>query len=159
MAEFREGEKAPAFSLKDKDKNSVKLSSIDAQYTVVYFYPKDDTPGCTIEAKDFSAYLKQFKKLDTEVIGISGGDESSKEKFCNKHKLTVTLVSDPDFKVSTKYNAYGDKTFMGKKGKGIFRKTFILDKDKKVMKIYDKVKAEGHAEEVIEYIKSLLKDK
>jgi thioredoxin-dependent peroxiredoxin len=155
MAKLKEGGKAPSFSLQDKDGEVRKLGEGNFDYTVVYFYPKDNTPGCTIEAQEFSKQIKKFEKAGAAVIGISGGDEKSKIKFCTKHKLKVTLLSDPDFKVASKYGAYGPKTFMGKKFKGINRMTFVLNRHKKVLKIYDKVKAAGHAEEVLNFIKEL----
>ena len=150
-----EGKKAPAFTLEDKDGEKVRLNGIESDYTIVYFYPKDNTPGCTTEAKEFSKDLGKFKKIGAEIIGISGGDNSTKEKFCGKHKLKVTLLSDPDFKVSDKYGVFGEKQFMGKKFKGIHRATFVLDKNKKVLKCYPKVKAAGHSKEVLDYLKSL----
>ena len=117
--------------------------------------PKDNTPGCTIESKGFNSFLDEFKKLGVTVIGISGGDDNSKKKFCKKYDLNVILLSDPDFSVCKNYKAYGEKHFMGKKYNGIFRVTYILDKDKKIIKIYEKVKSVGHAEEVLNFIKSL----
>ncbi|MBP9838674.1 MAG: peroxiredoxin [Proteobacteria bacterium] len=146
---------APDFKLKDKDSKSVSLKSIKSKFVVIYFYPKDDTPGCTTEAKEFSDLLKNFKKLDAEIIGISGGDDKTKEKFCKKHKLKITLLSDSDFKVAKAYKSYGPKTFMGKKFTGILRNTFILDEKKKIIKTYEEVKALGHATEVLTEIKNL----
>ena len=150
---LKEGEKAPDFSLKDKDSNLIKLSLIKAEYIVIYFYPKDNTSGCTTEGKEFTQDLEKFKKLNAEVIGISGGDKESKKKFCEKHNLKVRLLSDPDFKISDKYSAYGEKIFLGRKFMGIKRTTFILDKNKKIIKIYEDVKANGHSQEVLEFIK------
>jgi len=149
------GKTAPDFSLKDKDSNTISLNEIDSEHTIIYFYPKDNTPGCTIEANDFTSHQKDFNKLNTKIIGISGGDEKSKEKFCMTHNIKITLLSDPDFKTSTKYGVYGEKSFMGRKFMGIKRFTFILDKNKKIIKIYPNVKAKDHAEEVLEFIKNL----
>lgn len=154
MKQLREGLKAPVFTLKDKDDNTVSLSEIEADYTVVYFYPKDNTPGCTIEAQEFSKSLPEFKKLNAEVIGISGGDNKSKEKFCTKYKLRLPLVTDSDFKIAEKYNSFGEKKFMGKTYNGIHRKTFILDSERRILKIYDKVKPLGHSKEVLDFINS-----
>lgn len=148
-----ERKKAPHFSLKNKEAKEVALKDINADFTVLFFYPKDNTPGCTIEAKEFSSNIDKFKKLKTEVIGISGGDEKSKQKFCDKHDLEVTLLSDPDFKVSTKYGVYGQKKFMGKEYLGISRTTFILDKNKDIIKVYEKVKPLGHAKEILDFLK------
>ena len=152
---LKEGQKAPDFSLKDKDSQIVKLSEIDSNYVVIYFYPKDDTPGCSIEGMEFTSTLDYFDKIDTKVIGISGGNEKSKEKFCDKYGLRVTLLSDSNFEVSSKYRVYGEKNFMGKKYMGIIRTTFILDKNKKIIKIYNKVKAIGHAKKVLRFIEEL----
>ena len=148
------GKTAPDFKLKDKSGKPVSLNGLKSDFTVLYFYPKDDTPGCTIEAQEFNSSLKSFQKLGAEIIGISGGDEKSKAKFCSKYKLNLTLLSDPDFKVSKAFKAYGPKTFMGKKFNGIFRKTFILDKGKKVIKVFEKVEPKIHADEVAEFIAS-----
>lgn len=149
------GDKAPSFSLKDKDGKIVSLDEIIQDYVVVYFYPKDNTPGCTTEAIEFSADLKEFAKLSTKIIGISGGDEESKQKFCSENSLTISLISDPDFKVSTAYQSFGPKKFMGRVFKGIQRKTYILDQKRNLIKCFDNVKAAGHSKEVLEYISSL----
>jgi peroxiredoxin Q/BCP len=147
------GKKAPAFNLSDKDNNKVALKDITTDYTVVYFYPKDNTPGCTIEAHEFSKLNNEFKKANTTIIGISGGDEKTKKKFCEKNKLTITLLSDTDNKVGEKYGVFGEKKFMGRTYQGYNRITFILDKNKKVIQRYDKVKPLIHAKEVLEFIK------
>lgn len=147
------GDKAPEFSLKDKDSKFHSLKEINSNFIVLYFYPKDSTPGCTIEAQQFNKDLSNFKKLNTTIIGISGGDEKSKTKFCEKHNLKLLLLSDPDFKISKEYNVYGEKSFMGKRFLGIFRTTFILDKNHKIIKIYDKVNPQAHSEEVLSFIK------
>lgn len=147
--------KAYDFSLKDKDGLIHTLSDIQTKYTVLFFYPKDSTPGCTVEAKLFSDALSQFKKLGVTVLGISGGDEKSKTKFCEKHELKVTLLSDPDFLVSQTFECFGEKSFMGKSYKGIFRKTYILDNKKTVLRKYEKVKPFSHVKELIEDIKEM----
>ncbi len=154
-----EGKKAPAFKLSDKDGTSHKLSDIKSNFVVLFFYPKDSTPGCTIEARGFSKELKKFEKLGAQIVGISGGDEKSKAKFCEKQKLTTLMLSDTDFKVSEKYGVFGPKTFMGKKFNGITRTTFVLDKNKKIIKLYDKVTPASHPKEVLDFLKSLKKSK
>ena len=146
--------KAPEFLLKDKNSKAVNLKEISSKFTIVYFYPKDDTLGCTIEAKQFSNLIHEFKKLNVKIIGISGGDEKSKKSFCDKYGLKITLVSDPDFSISKKYRVYGKKNFMGKEFFGIKRTTFVLDKDKKIIKIYENVSPEGHAQEVLNFLLS-----
>lgn len=152
IMELRPGTPSPIFNLKDKDGVSHKLDSVKSKYTVVYFYPKDDTPGCTLEAKDFSDTLPKFKTIGATVIGVSGGDSKSKAKFCSKHKLSLTLVSDPDYKVSKRFGAYGKKSFMGRSYVGVLRKTFVLDEQKRVVKVYDSVKPEGHAQAVLSFL-------
>jgi peroxiredoxin Q/BCP len=155
MKQLREGAKAPKFALEDKDGRVYGVGKEKADYTVLYFYPKDDTPGCTIEAQEFSSNLKDFKSRKASVIGISGGDQKTKAKFCGKYKLQVPLVSDTNFSVSRAYGAYGDKKFMGRSFKGIHRKTFIVDSAGTIAKVFDSVKPEGHAEEVLEAIDAL----
>ena len=150
---LKKDDKAPEFSLKDKDGKIHSLRDIKSDFIVVYFYPKDNTPGCTIEAKEFSNLKKEFDKINCEIIGISGGDEKSKEKFCKDHSLKLILLSDIDFSVCKKYEVYGKKSFMGKKFLGIKRTTFILDKDKKIIQIYENVKVFNHGKEVLEFVK------
>lgn len=149
-----ENKKAPAFSLPNKDGKKVALKDVKSKYTVVYFYPKDSTPGCTIEANEFSKLKPRFDKQGTTIIGISGGDDKSKAKFCEKNKLTITLLGDTDFMVSKKYGVYGEKKFMGRSFDGIKRVTFILDENKKVIKVFENVKALGHAKAVFSFIET-----
>ncbi|MFA5857018.1 MAG: thioredoxin-dependent thiol peroxidase [Candidatus Pacearchaeota archaeon] len=149
------GSAAPIFSLNDKDEKILSLKDIKSSFIVIYFYPKDNTPGCTIEAKEFSERLEDFKKVNTTVIGISGLNSKSKRKFVDNNKLKLTLLSDSDFEIAKRYDSYGEKSFMGRKYNGIFRNTYILDKNKKIIKVYENVKALGHAKEVLEYIKGL----
>src|SRR5690606_5335196 len=155
MAKLKLNSKAPNFILKDKDSKSHQLRKIKSLYYVIYFYPKDNTSGCTLEAKGFSRDLLKFKRKKIEVIGISGGDEKTKTNFCKKHRLKVKLLSDPTFAVSKKYGCYGKKIFMGRIYYGIFRKTFILDKNQKIIKIYDSVTPESHSKEVLNFISCL----
>ena len=152
---LEEGKKTPAFSLKDKDGEKHSLKNFEEDYLVLFFYPKDNTPGCTIESKGFSAMKKKFEKLDTKLIGISGGDERSKTKFCEKHNLTALMLSDTDFKLSEKLGIYGEKKFMGKTYMGISRSTFVVGPDRKILKVYNKVKPATHPQEVYDFIKGL----
>jgi peroxiredoxin Q/BCP len=154
VSKVSEGKKAPDFALSDKSGKLVELSSLKSLFTVLFFYPKDDTPGCTVESKEFTKNLPKLKKAGATVIGISGGSDASKAAFCKKYRLKTLMLSDPEFKTATKYGAYGDKSFMGRTYQGIFRKTFILDKGRKIIKIYDKVNPEGHSKEVIEFLKT-----
>ncbi len=155
MPAIKEGQKAPNFKLSDKDGKVHQAVAADAEFTVLYFYPKDSTPGCTIEAQEFTASLREFSARKARVVGVSGGDDSSKAKFCAKYRLSVPLVSDTDFKVARAYGAFGEKQFMGRKFKGIFRKTFILDKRGLVVRVFDSVKPEGHADEVLAALDAL----
>lgn len=148
MPQIKEGQKAPKFSLSDKDGVIHKVPA-NAEYTVIFFYPKDNTPGCTIEAKEFSAMLKKFTARGLSVFGVSGGTDKTKATFCLKNDLTVPLLTDGDFAVSNKYGAFGEKKFMGRTYKGILRKTFVINKRGVVVKVFDSVKPAGHAEEVL----------
>lgn len=157
MATLKKGAKAPAFNLPDKNGKKHALKDVAADFTVVYFYPKDNTPGCTIEAMTFTKDLPKYKRLKTTIIGISGGDEKTKTKFCEKHKLKVLLLSDTDFSVAKKYKCYGKKKFMGKEYMGIFRNTFVLDNNKKVIGVFENVKPPTHSKEVLDFIKQVKK--
>lgn len=152
---MKTGQKAPKFKLKDKDDTEFSLRDIETEFTVLFFYPKDNTPGCTIEAKDFSKNISKLTKAGVTALGISGGDNKSKEKFCTKYKLKIPLLSDSDFSVSKEYGVYGPKSFMGRKFLGISRTTFLLDKSKKIIKIFEKVSPLGHVNEILEEIKNL----
>jgi peroxiredoxin Q/BCP len=157
MAGLKIGQSAPHFSLTDKDGKAHSLDKPKAEYTVLYFYPKDDTPGCTLEAKEFSQFIEKFTSRNVRVVGVSGGDDKTKAKFCKKYSLKVPLVSDTTFKVAKSYGAYGTKKFMGRTFQGIFRKTFLVDKAGKIARIFDTVKPEGHAQEVLAAIDELSK--
>lgn len=146
------GTKAPAFSLKDSSGKVHKLGDYRGKRLVVYFYPKDDTPGCTIEARDFTKMLPEIRKLNADVVGISKDSEESHCDFEEKYKLKVTLLSDPGNKTIKAYEAYGDRGIFGI---GTIRKTYILDENGKIAKIYPKVHALGHAKEIIAAIKEL----
>ncbi len=151
------GDIAPEFSLPDKDGKVHSLNSVKTKYVVVYFYPKDNTPGCTIEANSFNNHLTDFEKLDTTIIGISGGDEKSKTKFCTKHGLKFTLLTDANGKVGESYTSYGLKKFMGREYQGFMRNTFILNKKREVIQIFEKVKPPIHVKEVLDFIGGLEK--
>ena len=149
------GDKIPENLGTDQNGIQLKASNFKGKKLALYFYPKDNTPGCTLEAKHFNRDLKKFKTLDTAIVGISGGDEKSKTSFCSKHKLALTLLSDPDFKTAKAYGAYGDKRFMGKKYKGVFRNTYLLDKRRRVVKVFEGVDPKLHSREVLDYIRGL----
>lgn len=142
------GKKAPAFSLKDQDGNTHKPGDYAGRWLVLYFYPKDSTPGCTTEACEFTDSLKKFEKLEAAVLGCSADDAKSHEKFIVKYKLKFPLLSDPTHATMEKYDAWGEKSMYGKKMMGVIRSTVLIDPAGKVARHWKKVKAAGHAEEV-----------
>lgn len=142
------GKKAPAFTLLDQDGAKRKLSEFAGRWVVLYAYPKDDTPGCTREACDFTAGLAGFEALDATVLGISRDTPESHAKFAKKHGLKVTLLSDPDHAVLEAYGAWGEKVLYGKKSVGVIRSTVLVDPAGKVAHHWKKVKVDGHAEAV-----------
>lgn len=145
----QEGTKAPAFSLKDADGKTVKLSDFKGKKIVLYFYPRDDTPGCTTEACAFRDALPQIKRKNTVVLGVSKDDETSHQKFIQKYKLNFPLLADPERKAIEAYGAWGEKSLYGKKFMGIIRSTFIIDEKGKIAKVFPKVSPAKHAEEVL----------
>lgn len=149
------GKKAPALSVPDQDGKVVKLDEYAGQWLVLYFYPNDDTPGCTTEACDFTNGLKDFEKLDAVVVGCSPNSEESHRKFIAKYKLKVRLLSDPEHKVLEKYGAWGEKVLYGKKSVGVIRSTVVINPEGKVVHHWGKVKAAGHADQVREKLKEL----
>lgn len=149
------GDSAPAFTLPDSDGKKVSLSDYKGQYVVLYFYPKDNTPGCTIEGIDFTRLLPEFKKLKTAVLGVSTDSLKSHCKFRDKHKLSVTLLSDEEKVVCKKYEIWKPKKFMGMEFLGVLRTTFLIDPKGKIAYIWDKVSVTGHAQEVVEKIKEM----
>jgi len=142
------GKKAPAFTLEDENGTKVSLSSLAGQWVVLYFYPKDDTPGCTVEACEFTSGLPKFEKLDAAVFGCSRDTPESHRKFIAKYKLKIKLLSDPDHAVMEKYGAWGEKNNYGKKTMGVIRSTVLIDPAGKVAQHWATVKAAGHAEQV-----------
>jgi peroxiredoxin Q/BCP len=149
---MKEGTKAIDFVLNDKDGKAHKLSDYKGKPIVLYFYPKDDTPGCTLEACSFRDNYDEFKKKGATVIGVSVDDEKSHKKFVDKYKLPFLLLADPEKKVVQKYGIWGEKSFMGKKYMGTTRATFIIDKDFKIKKIFPKVSVPGHTKEILALI-------
>jgi peroxiredoxin Q/BCP len=149
------GDKAPAFTLNDADGNKVKLADFKGKKVVLYFYPKDLTPGCTIEACAFRDDNGAIKKLGAVVLGVSADDEKTHQKFRAKHDLNFPLLADVNHEVSEKYGAWQEKSMYGKKYWGIARITYLIDEKGKIAKVWPKVKPDGHSQEVIEAIKSL----
>ena len=148
---IQEGKAAPAFTLKDADGNKVSLKDLKGKNVIVYFYPRDDTPGCTKEACGFRDLSSTFAKLDTVILGISPDGEEAHQKFARKYKLPFTLLCDPDKKVMAKYGAFGEKMMYGKKTTGVIRSTVWVGPDGKVRKHWARVaKADQHPAKVLE---------
>ena len=146
---LKEGDKAPDFSGKDQDGKKVKLSDYKGKRVVLYFYPKDDTPGCTKEACSFRDADQTFAKKGIKVFGVSTDDEKSHQKFISKFQLPFDLIADTDKKIVEKYGVWGEKSMYGKKYMGTIRKTFLIDEAGKIAKIFDKVNVAEHADEVL----------
>jgi thioredoxin-dependent peroxiredoxin len=152
--ELAEGSEAPNFTMRDNYGKTIKLSDLlGNRDVVVYFYPKDFTPGCSTQATEFSRDYKKFKDAGIEIVGISSDDEKSHEKFREKMGIPYQLVADTDNEVSKKYGVYGLKSFMGKDYMGVNRSTFLVDKKGKIVKIFKKVKPAGHSQEVFETLR------
>ena len=143
------GDNAPDFTLSDQFGEIHKLSDYRGKKVVLYFYPKDDTPGCTKEACSFRDNFQEYRKRKMVVLGVSKDSTKSHVKFSEKYSLPFTLLSDDDTVVSQAYGVWGLKKFMGKEYYGINRMTFIIDEDGKILRIYEKVKPENHAEEIL----------
>jgi peroxiredoxin Q/BCP len=142
------GKKAPAFNLKNQDDEAIRLADLAGRWVVLYFYPKDDTPGCTTEACDFSSGLKAFEKLDAVILGCSADSAESHRRFIAKHKLKIDLLSDPKHEVMNKYGAWGKKNLYGKITEGVIRSTVVIDPRGRIAHHWAKVKAVGHADAV-----------
>jgi peroxiredoxin Q/BCP len=157
MAMIEEGKKAPDFTLPSSEGGSVSLQGLRGRTVVLYFYPKDDTPGCTREACAFRDNQAALQKKGIVVLGVSGDSLASHEKFRDKYRLNFPLLSDADKKVATKYGAWGEKVLYGKKTVGMIRSTFVIDGDGVVRKVFPRVKVDGHAEKVLEAVSGLAK--
>lgn len=147
---LKPGNTAPSFTTKDGAGHTVKLKDFKGQKVVLYFYPKDDTPGCTKEACSFRDDFATFKKRGINVLGVSPDSEASHKKFADKYKLPFTLLSDPDHAIAEAYGTYGQKKFMGRTYMGILRTTFLIDEKGKIKKVFEKVKPDEHSREVLE---------
>jgi len=147
---IKEGSTAPAFKTTDAEGRSVSLKDFRGQKVVLYFYPKDDTPGCTKEACSFRDAFEDFEKADIKVLGISTDNEASHRKFTKKFDLPFTLLTDTDHSIADKYGSYGEKKFMGRTYLGVHRKTFLIDEKGKIKRVFEKVKVDEHARDVLE---------
>lgn len=157
MAEWvEEGKKAPAFTLTADNGKKVKLSDLKGHPVVLFFYPKDDTPGCTKEACAFRDRTAEFEKLGAKVLGVSPDDVASHVKFRDKFSLNFPLLADSDHAVAEKYGAWREKNMYGKVSMGIQRSTFLIDADGKVAKVWKKVNVDGHDDQVLTALKELV---
>ena len=154
---IKENTKAPNFDLPSTTNKKYSLKDSVGKYVVLYFYPKDDTPGCTIETNEFNKLLPKFKKLECEVYGISKDNLKSHDKFRDKYKIKFDLLADEELKVLKKYKVWKKKKFMGREFMGVVRTTYLLDKKGQILKVWNNVKAKEHAIEVLETLKSIVK--
>ncbi len=154
MALLEVGDKAPAFRAKDQEGETVSLSDFKGKKLVLYFYPKDDTPGCTKEACSFRDGWLKFRKRGIAVLGVSTDDEKSHRKFADKFSLPFPLLADPEKKIVTDYGVWGEKSMYGRKYMGTHRVTYVIDEKGKIAAVWPKVKPDGHADEILEAISS-----
>lgn len=150
MATLKIGDKAPAFSGKDQNGQDVSLEKLKGRKVVLYFYPKDDTPGCTAEACNLRDHHEELLKEGYIVIGVSADDEKSHQKFAGKYGLPFSLLADPDKNIIQNYGAWGEKKMYGKAYDGILRKTFVISGEGKIEKIIEKVKTDDHTRQIFE---------
>ena len=148
---------APTFTSPSTSKKNFSLKDSLGKYLVLYFYPKDNTPGCTIETNDFNKLYSTFKKLGCEVYGISKDNLESHDKFRDKYKIKFDLLADEELKLLKKYKVWGKKKFMGREFMGTIRSTYLIDKKGLIIKAWDNVKVKDHAKEVLETLKSITK--
>jgi len=153
---IKENSKAPNFKLPSSNNKDFELNKSLKKYLVIYFYPRDNTPGCTNEAKDFSKLYKEFKKLNSEIIGISKDNIESHNKFISKFKIPFQLLSDEKIIALKKYGAWGEKSMYGKKFMGIRRTTVLINPKGKIIKIWNNVKVTDHAKEVLSLLKETI---
>ena len=147
---IQEGRKAPAFNLPSSTGGKLSLKDLAGKYVILYFYPRDNTPGCTTEANDFNKALRKINARNAVVVGVSKDSIESHCKFADKYELKFPLLSDPDGTMLEKYGAWGEKNMYGKKSMGIIRSTVLIGPDGKVLKHFPKVNVKGHVEAVIE---------
>ncbi len=155
MTNLQEGTNAPEFSATASNGQNISLKDLRGKNVVLYFYPKDDTPGCTVEACGFRDSFKDIEKLNAVILGVSPDGLKSHEKFTQKFKLPFPLLADEDKKICQDYGVWQEKSMYGRKYMGVARMTFVIDKDGKLVKIFEKVKPEGHNREVIDVLKAL----
>ncbi len=151
------GNNAPLFSVLDQSKNSISLESFRGKYVVLYFYPKDNTPGCTLEANDFSRLFSDFQSEEAVILGVSKDSVESHDKFCKKYNLPFSLLSDVDQTITDEYKAWGEKKNFGLTYMGLIRTTYLIDREGKIAYVWPKVKTKGHAESVLTHLKIVTK--
>ena len=149
------GNQIPAFSLVNQDGQLKSQASYEGQYLVLYFYPKDSTPGCTVEANDFTHLNEEFKALNARVVGVSKDSEKSHKNFCTKQNLSIELLSDVSTEMIQAFGAWQEKSMYGKKYMGIMRMTYLIDPKGELKHVWPKVSVKGHAKEVLETLKQL----
>jgi peroxiredoxin Q/BCP len=149
MTHLKAGDKAPAFSAADQDGNKVSLSGLKGRKVVLYFYPEDDTPTCTVQACNFRDNYALLKQKGLEVIGVSPDDDRSHKKFQSKYQLPFTLIPDPEHKIINKYGVWGEKLLYGRRYMGLHRTTFLIDEKGIIRKIYLKPRSKQHAEDIV----------
>ncbi len=149
------GQSAPEFDLPSTEGTSWSLSKLAGRYAVIYFYPRDNTPGCTTEAKDFRDLHADFKALDAQIVGVSPDSLESHATFCQDHSLDFVLLSDPERTMINDYGAWGEKSMYGKKSVGLIRSTVILSPEGKVLHVFSNVRAKGHAARVLKTLHEL----
>ena len=154
---IKENTKAPNFNLPSTANKKYSLNDSIGKYLVLYFYPKDDTPGCTIETNEFNKLLSKFKKLECDVYGISKDSLKSHDKFKEKYKIKFDLLADEELKVLKKYKVWKKKKFMGREFMGVVRTTYLIDKKGRIIKVWNNVKAKDHAKEVLESLQQITK--
>jgi thioredoxin-dependent peroxiredoxin len=148
------GQNAPDFAAQNQHGTIVSLADYAGRWLVLYFYPKDNTPGCTTEAKDFTTFAQKFQELGAEIIGVSPDSLQSHCKFIAKQDLSLKLLSDPDHEVAEAYGVWRLKKFMGKEYLGVVRSTFLISPDRQIVQVWDKVRVKGHAEKVLQELKT-----
>ena len=153
---IKENSKAPIFNLPSSNDQNFEINKNLNQYLVIYFYPRDNTPGCTNEAKDFSKLYKEFKKLDCEIVGVSKDNIESHKKFIDKFKIPFQLLSDEKMVALKKYGVWGEKSMYGKKFIGIKRTTVLINPKGKILKIWNNVRVTDHAKEVLNFLKEVI---
>lgn len=150
------GQTAPDFKALDQNGTEISLADYSDRWLVLYFYPKDDTPGCTVEAIDFTGLVGEFQSLGADILGVSPDTTASHCKFIDKHSLEIKLLSDPEKQVIEAYKVWGLKKFMGKEFMGVVRSTFLIAPDGTLAKVWSNIRAKGHAEKVLAELKALL---